>query len=665
MLTQRTNGAAPRANTRCLAALRALKGSEEKWVCRLISLSSASAVSSATSLIGDTVDELADLVSDVMNFYDTERLFLLPKVAASRSGHQDGRRVRKDDFYFCRLVSAFVQRALNVVFHHFHSLQYTLWNSNLTDQVWNNLVVHQVQSSLAAKTFWQRTSEMTAYSAATGVMLLRPQVSALDAYNAGYWSQLKPVPAFVSGCTARTVLLFAEYEYTMTQDEMRTQDFSGLMAKVGLCDDTTTELEMSGIFAGGGTGVDNASVVATCDIPYVHAVLARESMSKHCNCDNDRANCMFFRRPDLPTVKTMRLGVWLEGQIDPTTEIMRPISFSIQRYPRQLNNFSNIVTLNETQLNAQQYKLSMPASRWLNKNGTAPGPFVFFHSQVANVTVYKFAVSITDTCDRSPPATTTDTVISTTATTVTTALTAPSTTPETPPSSTITSSVGTTSGSNVPAGPRTDSSSSIDISSTGSTLLGSLSIGIEAPAPAVVIPSALDDFGTANVLIIAVSAILYICCISGICVFRERIAATRCFALVYACVPGGHHIFCCCRPAQDTSDRYDTNKGDAVAFGSLHDVPEPTNYGVLPADLPRSSSSPATTKAVPVDGYVAIPKSRAEPLEMANSTATHRDGSSLPAVQSDGMRKSARNQYDGIVQVARASAYDELRHTEI
>jgi hypothetical protein len=117
-----------------------------------------------------------------------------------------------------------------------NSLQYPLWNSNLTDQVWNNLVVHQVQSSLAAKTFWQRTSEMTAYSAATGVMLLRPQVSALDAYNAGYWSQLKPVPAFVSGCTARTVLLFAEYEYTMSQDEIRTQDFSGLMAKVGLCD---------------------------------------------------------------------------------------------------------------------------------------------------------------------------------------------------------------------------------------------------------------------------------------------------------------------------------------------------------------------------------------------------------------------------------------------
>jgi hypothetical protein len=421
---------------------------------------------------------------------------------------------------------------------------------------------------------------------------------------------------------------------------------------------------MSGIFAGGGTGVDNASVVATCDIPYVHAVLAREWMSKHCNCDNDRANCMFFRRPDLPTVKTMRLGAWLEGQIDPTTEIMLPTSFSIQRYPRQLNNFSNIVTLNETQLNAQQYKLSMPASRWLNKNGTAPGPFVFFHSQVANVTVYKVAVSITDTCDRSPPATTTDTVISTTATTVTTALTAPSTTPETPPSSTITSSVGTTSGSNVPVGPRTDISASIDISSTGSTSLGSLSIGIATPAPVVVIPSALDEFGTANVLIIAVSAILYICCISGICVFRERIAATRCFAQVYACVPGGHHIFCCCRPAQDTSDlSTNTGKGGTVSFASLRNDQEQNKDGVLPADSSRPSSSPTTTKGVAVDGYVAVPMSRVEPLEF---TATHRDGAALPAVQSDGMRKSARNQYDGIVNVVpRAADYDVLRHTEI
>lgn len=508
------------------------------------------------------------------------------------------------------------------------ALEYTLWISNLTDQVWNNLVVHQVQSSLAAKTFWQRTSEMTAYSAATGVMLLRPQVSALDAYNAGYWSRLKPVPAFVSGCTARTVLLFAEYEYTMTQDEMRTQDFSGLMAKVGLCDDTTTELEMSGIFAGGGTGVDNASVVATCDIPYVHAVLARESMSKHCNCDNDRANCMFFRRSDLPTVKTMRLGVWLEGQIDPTTEIMRPISFSIQRYPRQLNNFSNIVTLNETQLNAQQYKLSMPASRWLNKNGTAPGPFVFFHSQVANVTVYKFAVSITDTCDRSPPTTTTDTVVVTTAGATTTTTPPPSTTQQSTasPSSTVTTTVGTTVVSSATSTSSSQSTSgSIDSDASSTTTLGTLSFGIETPAPAVVIPPALDDFGTTNVLLIAIFAVLYICCVSGICIFRERIAATRCFAKLYFGVPGGRYIFCCCRPTEsdDKSERYNdfiADKGGAIPFGTMPSYlrddprhPDLTNYSVLPADAQSSPPSPATvatTKAAVQqyhDGYVAIP----------------------------------------------------------
>lgn len=101
----------------------------------------------------------------------------------------------------------------------------------------------------------------------------------------------------------------------------------------------------------------------------------------------------------------MRLGAWLEGQIDPVTERMRPTIFSVQRYPRDFTNNSIIASMNETQLNALQYKLNMTAARWLNKNGTTPAPFLFFiaKSPTCNVTVYKVSVKITDTVIRRHP----------------------------------------------------------------------------------------------------------------------------------------------------------------------------------------------------------------------------------------------------------------------
>lgn len=500
---------------------------------------------------------------------------------------------------------------------------------------------------------------MTPYNNSTGTMLLQPQVSRLDAYNAGYWSRLAPIPAFTSVCFLREVWLSAEYEYSMSQDESRTQTLSGLLAKVGVGDDLMTELEMSGLFIGGATGMNNASVKNSCDIPYVHATLGHESMYNHCNCDNNRDNCFFFRRPDMPTVQTMRLNVRLEMRIDHVAEKMYPISFSVKRQPLANSSFSDIAVLNETVLIPMQSKLTVPAARWINRNGTTPAPFLFFHSQVANVTVYKVSVSINDICNSMPTDASSTRVPRTTSTVglvpLPPAITSTRTTVTPSPISLSTTSTTQQSTSESTGVTNNSTQLSEPTMSISNSTNGTLAIVTDADAPAIVIPSALDDFGAANVLIIAVVAILYLCCIGGVCVFRERIAAARCFAKLYHGVPGGRFMFCCCRP---TASDDDTMRNNDFKAGRIEEVPsgcESHTAGKtgLSVDLSRLSPSTPATDTPMKAAYVSTPKPRSESLET---------GALSPSVRND----AARSQYDGVFKVApRASGYDELRHTEI
>lgn len=415
------------------------------------------------------------------------------------------------------------------------NVDYTVFFSSLQEQTWNNLVINQLLSSSDAKSNWQRTSSFLPYNASAGFMQLLPTMSSLDNPNAGYWTEV-PVPKLSPNCTQRRITVVVAMKYPPSTNLNLTQHYEGLTTRVGFSSDAMTQLEFSGLAYGVYTGIDNTSFMyPNCDFVNPGFTMGLTTMGQVCDCDLDSRFCLFFKRFDIPSVRSGNYFGVYEVAIDVSTGLMSTYYTGIADDLTQTTffQFSSLV------LNLIPVPYNQTAARWLNQNGTVNLPMIFLDSQYTVTHITTFNITVIDNCTVPPvltspaPAATTLPVIVSSPSTLATSFVAISSTLSTLSTASDGSTNGTTSatttmGENVTAN------------------------GNATEAPIRLSPNSLEEFGTTNILIVAVVFVVAICAFSCVCIFRERITSSRWFAKLYASTPASYYLCFCCRPMQAT-----------------------------------------------------------------------------------------------------------------
>lgn len=441
--------------------------------------------------------------------------------------------------------------------------------STLATAQWQTMAVN-ASSPVSTALYWQATASILSYTNTTdgkgrACMRLLANSSIYESDMTAAWASTSPIPPFNAAlCSARRITLTSNFAYTDDMYTPQNMYNTGLMARMGLSDDASASLSISGMAAGvlGGIAM---SMFNTANINFVHpnAVVGQLSLRYVCTGNVTPLTCYFSERTDLPYQRVNAYNSTFVAVITGTT--MRAVSYSVY----DITNSRALFNLNLT-----AFPYSISAKNWLNSNGTMPAPMVLLTSITTNVTVYQLDVDITDTCMPAPPPTPMTTRVFTigtpvppvpnpttlaSTTTTTTTMSAPNTdTPMTEPPSTGTTLASATSEQSSTTNGVLEASTTraptFSMPTTmSSTATGNVSTLVTAPidTPPGAVMSPIGPQSYSALFAVGAIVVLFIIFVVILCLCRQRIKASHRYATFYNLIP--RNLRCCCAPKRSRS----------------------------------------------------------------------------------------------------------------